>query len=334
MEYKDAGVDRDLADNLIEDLKSQISSTNRPEVESEVGDFGGFFRAPKHLKDPVFVATTDGVGTKLLLAEEMGAHRSIGQDLVAMCVNDLVACKAEPLVFLDYLATGRIDRAQLNQVILGIVAACREANCSLIGGETAEMPGFYQPGRYDIAGFSVGVLERADRMNRDSVSVGDLILGWPSSGFHSNGYSLVRRILERQKWKLSELRHGKSLGEALIEPTLLYVQRALEFFKTAHVKAASHITGGGLVENLPRGFNESKVAAVIERTKIQPSAVMRDFVEAAGLTELEAFSTWNMGIGFCVIVSESERSKFPRNGWIELGRMEPAAEGQRSVRFV
>jgi len=334
MEYKDSGVDRDLADSLIEDLKVQISSTNRPEVESEVGDFGGFFRAPQHIKDPVFVATTDGVGTKLLLAEECGAHRSIGQDLVAMCVNDLVACKAEPLVFLDYLATGRIDRNQLNQVLLGVVESCRESNCSLIGGETAEMPGFYSPGRYDLAGFSVGVLEREARMKRESVVPGDLLFGIPSSGFHSNGYSLIRRILEKQSWRLSDQRHGRTLAEALIEPTRLYVRDALSIFKAVSVKAASHITGGGLVENLPRGFLESKVAAVVERSRIPTSALMRDFVEAAGLSEVEAFSTWNMGIGFCFIISEGDRRSLPTGPWIELGRIESAQSGQRSVRFV
>jgi phosphoribosylformylglycinamidine cyclo-ligase len=334
MEYKDAGVDRDLADHLIEDLKSKISSTNRPEVESEVGDFGGFFRAPKHLKDPVFVATTDGVGTKLLLAEEAQAHRKIGQDLVAMCVNDLVACKAEPLVFLDYLATGKIDREQLNEVLLGIVDACRESNCSLIGGETAEMPGFYKPGRYDLAGFSVGAMERSDRMKRESVVAGDIIYGLPSSGFHSNGYSLVRRVLERQNWKLSDLRHGRSLGEALLEPTKLYVRQALELFRLVPVKAASHITGGGLIENLPRGFEESKVSAVIQRSRIPTSAVMRDFVGAAELSEVEAFSTWNMGIGFCVVVSQADRSKIPQGNWIELGHMELAGSHQKSVHLV
>ncbi len=334
MEYKDAGVDRDLADHLIEDLKTKISSTNRPEVESEVGDFGGFFRAPKHLKDPVFVATTDGVGTKLLLAEEYQAHRKIGQDLVAMCVNDLVACKAEPLVFLDYLATGKIDRPQLNEVLLGIIEACRESNCSLIGGETAEMPGFYKPGRYDLAGFSVGVMERDARMKRDSVVAGDVIFGLPSSGFHSNGYSLVRRVVERQGWKLSDLRHGRSLGEALLEPTKLYVRQALEIFRSVPVKAASHITGGGLIENLPRGFDETKVAAVIQKAKIPTSALMRDFVGAAELSEIEAFSTWNMGIGFCFVVSQEDRAKLPQGDWIELGRMEPAVVGQKSVRLI
>jgi phosphoribosylformylglycinamidine cyclo-ligase len=282
----------------------------------------------------VFVATTDGVGTKLLLAEEAQAHRKIGQDLVAMCVNDLVACKAEPLVFLDYLATGKIDREQLNEVLLGIVDACRESNCSLIGGETAEMPGFYKPGRYDLAGFSVGAMERSDRMKRESVVAGDIIYGLPSSGFHSNGYSLVRRVLERQNWKLSDLRHGRSLGEALLEPTKLYVRQALELFRLVPVKAASHITGGGLIENLPRGFEESKVSAVIQRSRIPTSAVMRDFVGAAELSEVEAFSTWNMGIGFCVVVSQADRSKIPQGNWIELGHMELAGSHQKSVHLV
>jgi phosphoribosylformylglycinamidine cyclo-ligase len=171
-------------------------------------------------------------------------------------------------------------------------------------------------------------------MKRDSVVAGDIICGLPSSGFHSNGYSLVRRVLERQNWKLSDLRHGRSLGEALLEPTRLYVRQALELFRSVPVKAASHITGGGLIENLPRGFDEFKVAAVIQKSKVPTSDVMRDFVGAAELSEVEAFSTWNMGIGFCIVVSEADRSKIPEGHWIELGRMEPAASNQKSVRLV
>lgn len=334
MDYKASGVDRDLADQFIEELKVKISSTNREEVESEVGDFGGFFRAPKHMKDPLFVATTDGVGTKLLLAEEAQSHRGLGQDLVAMCVNDLIACKAEPLIFLDYLATGKIEKKILQELLFGVVDACKESGCSLVGGETAEMPGFYAPSRYDVAGFSVGVLERADRMKVSDVVAGDRIFGIPSSGFHSNGYSLVRKVIEKQGWKLSQSFDGKTLQEQVLSPTRLYVRSMLDLFKKVKIKAAAHITGGGLVENLPRGVDESKVSLVLQKSKIPTQAFVRRFVEAAGLEEREAYSTWNMGIGFCFILSGEEAQRLPQGEWIEIGWVEAKTSQTPSVQLL
>ncbi len=325
MDYRASGVDRDLADQFIENLSQKIETTRRPEIESRLGDFGGFFRAPSHLKDPLWVATTDGVGTKLLLAETLNHYQGLGQDLVGMCVNDLLCCRAEPLVFLDYIATGKLEPKALQAFMESLVAACRESRVSLIGGETAEMPGFYSPGRFDVAGFSVGVLERAHRFNPDNVAIGDQIFGFASSGFHSNGYSLVRRVIENQGWKLDAVLEGSVVGDYLLKPTELYVKRILALFETAQIKAASHITGGGLIENLPRGVVESRVSLKLKRSSIPTSPLMKRFVEAAKLEEREAFSTWNMGVGFCVIAPAEAASEIQKQGGFCIGEVIPKA---------
>ncbi len=317
MDYKNAGVDRALADDFVDSIKSKVKKTHRKEVLSEIGDFGGFFQAPSYLKEPVFVASTDGVGTKLLLAEEIGgeAHRAVGQDVVAMCVNDLVACGAEPLIFLDYLGVGKLDPKTNSLLMDGIVEACAEAGCALIGGETAEMPGFYPPERYDVAGFSIGVMEKSARWNPQTIVPGDIVLGIESTGFHSNGYSLVRKVLKDQNWSLNQTLDGFLLSEALLAPTRLYVKPLLEIFKSIQVKGASHITGGGLVENLPRAIDESRLQIRLDKSKIPTSSLVKRFVEAARLLEREAFSTWNMGIGFCLILSASEADKIKNFPW-------------------
>jgi phosphoribosylformylglycinamidine cyclo-ligase len=336
MDYRAAGVDREAADTFIENLKSEIEKTSRPEVLSSIGDFGGFFEAPKNLKDPIWVATTDGVGTKLVLAEEVGgvANEAVGQDVVAMCVNDLIACRAEPIVFLDYLATGKLDSKSLGSLMKGIVSGCRESGCALIGGETAEMPGYYPAQRYDVAGFSIGALERSHRLNRESSKPGDLIFAFPSSGFHSNGYSLVRKVLKDQNWKLSDSLEGVALSKALLEPTKLYVRPMLEVFRRVNVKAAAHITGGGLIENLPRGVNEAKVQMFIRKDKIPTSSLMKRFVEAARLDEREAFSTWNMGVGFCFIISPEEKNQIADLPVIEIGHLEVRPPQSESVVLI
>ncbi len=337
MDYREAGVDRELADQFVEGLKEKVRKTYRPEILGELGDFGGFFQAPRHMKDPIFVASTDGVGTKLALAESWGgkAHKAVGQDVVAMCVNDLVACRAEPLLFLDYLATGKLEPQLLNLLLEGIVDACAESGCTLAGGETAEMPGYYPSGRYDVAGFSVGVLERADRLSANSVMPGDIVVGMKSSGFHSNGFSLVRKVLEKQNWKLDEVKDGICLGDYLLEPTKLYVKPVLKLFSQLNVKAASHITGGGLIENLPRGVNESKVKIVLERKSLLVPALMQRFVEAAALEEREAFSTWNMGTGFCLIVDKADETKLSTFGdLIRLGHIEERMNSKDSVVLI
>lgn len=319
MDYKSSGVDRAEGDRFVSNLEPVIRSTFRKEVESDVGDFGAFFRAPSHLKDPLWVATTDGVGTKLLIAEELKVHRGIGQDVVGMCVNDLLCCRAEPIVFLDYLATGKIEAGAMVELVEGIAAACKESNCSLVGGETAEMPGYYPAGRYDVAGFSIGVLERHQRFDPKKVVPGDLIFGFTSSGFHSNGYSLVRKVVEKQKWKWSQNLEGQILGEALLKPTELYVKRILELFSKTDVKAAAHITGGGLIENLPRGVDEKSVSLLLQKSRIPTPPLMKKFAEAAELDEREAFSTWNMGVGFCVIAPSSSTEIIQKAGGLQIG---------------
>lgn len=312
MDYKDSGVDREAAYSFIDQIQVKTKRRFREEVLSDLGDFGAFFQAPKYLKDPIFVATTDGVGTKLLLAEEAGgrAHRAVGQDAVAMCVNDLLACRAEPLVFLDYLATGKLEPTVLSHLLDGIVDACEESGCSLIGGETAQMPGFYPGGRYDVAGFCIGALERTRRFYPENIVAGDVVMGFASAGFHSNGFSLVRKVLDDQKWKLHETFEGQTLGESLLTPTRLYVKPLLKIFRDFEIKGAAHITGGGLVDNLPRAVQESKVQIRINEKAIPTSATMRRFVEAAKLSRDEAFSTWNMGVGFSIFMSRAEADRF------------------------
>jgi len=331
MDYKAAGVDRELGDRFVDDIKPRLKATFRPEIESDIGDFGGFFRAPSHLKNPLWVATTDGVGTKLLLAEEAGQHRGVGQDVVAMCVNDLLCCRAEPIVFLDYLATGKIDQKILDEVVIGMADACLESGCSLIGGETAEMPGYYSPKRYDVAGFSLGVLEREKRFDRKNVKPGDVVFGFASSGFHSNGYSLVRKIMGDQNWTLNSHIEGVVLGDFLLKPTELYVKRALKLFASDDVKACAHITGGGLIENLPRGIDETSVRIVLKKDRIQTPPAMQAFVRAAKLEAKEAYSTWNMGIGFCVIGSKELRPSIQALGGIELGYVDAGIAKSDSV---
>ncbi|MBN8555252.1 MAG: phosphoribosylformylglycinamidine cyclo-ligase [Deltaproteobacteria bacterium] len=318
MDYRDAGVDRDAAYAFVDDLKTKVKKTKREEVLGELGDFGGFFSAPKHMKNPIWVAATDGVGTKLMLAEEAMKdfgpkfHHAMGQDAVAMCVNDLIACRAEPIIFLDYLATGKLNPEVLNFLLEGIVDACAESGCALIGGETAQMPGFYPGGRYDVAGFSVGVLEKEHRMSIDAAVPGDLIFGMESVGFHSNGFSLVRKVLADQNWKLTDSFEGSTLAEVLLKPTRLYVKPLLQIFSAVNIKAAAHITGGGLIDNLSRGVNESKVSLIVDPKTIPVPSVMRKFCEAAKLSLKESFSTWNMGIGFCFIISPEDEKKIPQ----------------------
>ena len=311
MEYRDSGVDRNLAYDWIESLQTKIAKTKRSEVLSEIGDFGGFFEAPRSLKEPVFVAATDGVGTKLLLAEEVGgkAHQAVGQDCVAMCVNDLLACGAEPLVFLDYLATGKLDSNVVDHLLEGIVNACLESGCALIGGETAQMPGFYAGSRYDVAGFSIGAMEKSKRFKPADISAGDQVFGCESDGFHSNGFSLVRKILEKKNWNAASEMEGEKIYDFLLRPTRLYIRPILDLMKRISLKGAAHITGGGLIENLPRAIDEKKVYFEIEKSAITTAPQMKLFVEAGGLTEIEAFSTWNMGIGFCFVVSPAEAAK-------------------------
>ena len=252
LSYRDAGVDIDAGDALVNQIKDITKRTLRQEVLSDLGGFGALCEIPSKYKEPVLVSATDGVGTKLKLAMLMNKHDTIGIDLVAMCVNDLIVCGAEPLFFLDYFATGGLNVATAKSVVSGIGAGCELAGCALIGGETAEMPGMYSGEDYDVAGFAVGVVEKSEIIDQSRVAIGDMLIGLKSSGALSNGYSLIRKILEVSNANLSMEFAGSTLGETLLTPTMIYVKTLQELSESVQINALAHITGGGLIENIPR----------------------------------------------------------------------------------
>jgi phosphoribosylformylglycinamidine cyclo-ligase len=305
MDYKKSGVDREGAASWIQDLKNPIQQSFRAEILSSIGGFGAMFESPSSYRQPAWVATTDGVGTKLLLAEEAGdaAFFAMGVDAVAMCVNDLLACRAEPIAFLDYLAIDSLAKERMDFLLKGIIEGCRQSGCSLIGGETAEMPGFYPRGRLDVAGFAVGVLEK-DQIWRNKVARENLVLvGLASHGFHSNGFSLIRKVMSEQGWTLDSQIEGQTLGDYLLKPTKIYVKECLNLLRSPSVFGAAHITGGGFIENIPR-FLEPGYRAVIRRESFESSSMMKAFAHAAKIDSAEVFSTWNMGIGFVFACEE------------------------------
>ena len=306
MDYKEAGVDVEAGRSFVTQIRQDVESTNRPEVLGGIGGFGGYFQLPSGYREPVLVSGTDGVGTKLKIAQELNRHDTVGIDLVAMCVNDILTSGAEPLFFLDYLATGKLNSQQLAEVVKGIARGCRLSGCALLGGETAEMPGFYQLGEYDLAGFCVGVVEKSKLLNGSQVRVGDVAIGLASAGVHSNGFSLVRKIIATKNYSWSDtpaLLEGKSLGTELITPTQIYVKPILEFLSTGiEVHSMAHITGGGLPENLPRCLNQNQAMEIkLGSWTIPP---IFNWLAEAGEVEQEAmFNTFNMGIGFVAIVA-------------------------------
>lgn len=305
--YKDAGVDIDAGNALIDAIKPIAKATARPEVSTSLGGFGALFELPMdQYKNPLLVSGTDGVGTKLRLAIESGKHDQVGIDLVAMCVNDLIVQGAEPLFFLDYYATGKLDIDTARDVIKGIGEGCQQSGCALIGGETAEMPGMYPDGDYDLAGFCVGVVEKADLIDGKKVKAGDVLLGLASSGPHSNGYSLIRKIIEVNDAQLDQDCDGQPLIDALMAPTKIYVKSILTLMKQVEIHAISHITGGGLLENLPRVMPEQTVA-VIDSTSWNRPAVF-DWIQTHGNVEFhEMHRTLNCGIGMVVVVNEANQ---------------------------
>ncbi|MDX1610279.1 MAG: phosphoribosylformylglycinamidine cyclo-ligase [Halofilum sp. (in: g-proteobacteria)] len=306
MTYRDAGVDIDAGEALVERIGADVATTQRPEVLGGLGGFGGLFALDtERYREPVLVAGTDGVGTKLLLARQLGRHDAIGVDLVAMCVNDVIVCGAEPLFFLDYYATSRLDVEVAETVIRGIATGCRESGCALIGGETAEMPGMYEPGDYDLAGFCVGVVERDRLLRGDRVAPGDVVLGLASSGPHSNGYSLVRRVLEHSGDDPDGACGDVTLAEALLAPTRIYVRPLLDLLDRHPVHAMAHITGGGLVENLPRVLPAGTRARLDARRWQRPPVF--DWLQSRGAIDTrEMLRTFNCGIGMCVVVPEQQ----------------------------
>ena len=305
--YKDAGVDIDAGNAIVDRIKHVAKRTTRPEVMGGLGGFGALCEIPAGYRQPVLVSGTDGVGTKLRLAMDLGKHDTIGIDLVAMCVNDLIVAGAEPLLFLDYYATGKLDVDIAADVVTGIGAGCELAGCALVGGETAEMPGMYEGSDYDLAGFCVGVVEKADILDGSKVAEGDVILGLASSGPHSNGYSLIRKILEVSDASLETDIAGKTLGDALMAPTRIYVKSLLSLMRGSEiaVHALSHITGGGLLENIPRVLPDN-LAAHIDIASWQRPAVF-DWLQANGnVNETEMHRVLNCGIGMVVVVPQHQ----------------------------
>ncbi|MDX2228964.1 MAG: phosphoribosylformylglycinamidine cyclo-ligase [Leptolyngbyaceae cyanobacterium bins.349] len=309
MEYKDAGVDVEAGRAFVERIRSMVDSTMRSEVLGRLGGFSGLFQLPAGYQEPILVSGTDGVGTKLKLAQELNRHDTVGVDLVGMCVNDVLTSGAEPLFFLDYLATGHLDAAQLADVVSGIATGCRQAGCALLGGETAEMPGFYQPGDYDLAGFCVGIVDKSQLLDGSQVQIGDVAIALASSGVHSNGFSLVRKILSDSTASLNDAIPafaGQSLGETLLTPTQIYVKPVLAARRSGlEIHGMAHITGGGLPENLPRCLGSGQSVRVdASRWTVPP---IFQWIAATGdVSPTGMFHTFNMGVGFVLLVPPSQ----------------------------
>lgn len=308
--YKEAGVDIDAGEELVERIKAPVKRTNRPEVIGGLGGFGALTRIPQGYKKPVLVTGTDGVGTKLRLAIDYNRHSTVGQDLVAMCVNDLIVQGAEPLLFLDYYGTGKLSVDTATTVVTGIAYGCELAGCALVGGETAEMPGMYEEGDYDLAGFAVGVVDEDKIIDGSKVKVGDALIGIASSGPHSNGFSLIRAIIKDSGVDpaATKLPSGKILLDALIEPTKIYVKSVLKLLKDAEVHALAHITGGGFWDNIPRVLPEGTCAAVDGKSWKRPEVF--DWLETAGgVDRHEMFRTFNCGVGMVVALPQDQVEK-------------------------
>ena len=306
LSYRDAGVDINAGDSLVERIKPFAKRTMRPEVLGDLGGFGALIEISQKYRHPVLVSGTDGVGTKLKLAFEWDQHDTVGIDLVAMSVNDILVQGAEPLFFLDYFACGKLDVERAAAVIKGIAAGCEQSGCALIGGETAEMPGMYSDGEYDLAGFAVGVVEKEQVINGRSIVAGDVVLGLASNGIHSNGYSLVRKIIERAQPELdAEFNQGKTLRQAIIAPTRLYVKPILAALKQFTIKGMAHITGGGISENVPRILPENTVAAIDSQS--WPLPKLFQWLQQAGNVETqEMYRTFNCGIGMVLVVNAED----------------------------
>ncbi len=339
LNYKKSGVDIDAANKAVDLIKNKVRNTYRKEVLTDIGGFGGLFALNvEKYKEPVLVSSTDGVGTKLKLAFLSGIHHTVGQDLVAMCVNDIAVLGAEPLFFLDYLAVGKLEPEKVSQVVSGIAEGCREAGCALIGGETAEMPDFYQPGEYDMAGFAVGIVEKEKMIDGKTISPGDKLVGIASSGLHSNGYSLVRKVfLERVGLGVEDYipELGCKLGEELLKPTCIYARLLITLGKKYNIKGMVHITGGGFFENIPRVL-PPETGAVIDKTWEVPPVF--SLIQKMGKVELkEMYRTFNMGIGMVLIISPEEEAQLlediqreGQKGW-SLGEV---TSGDREVKIV
>jgi len=308
MTYRDAGVDIDAGDLLVERIKPAAKRTMRPEVLGGIGGFGALFEISKKYREPVLVSGTDGVGTKLRLAFQLNRHDTVGQDLVAMSVNDILVQGAEPLFFLDYFACGKLDVGTAATVVEGIAKGCELAGCALIGGETAEMPDMYPPGEYDLAGFAVGAVEKSKIIDGKSILAGDAVLGLASSGAHSNGFSLIRRIVERARPDLAADFHGQPFADALLAPTRIYVKSMLKLMESVTVKGMAHITGGGLTGNVPRVLPES-VIAVLDKSAWPLPPLFQWLQQEGDVADEEMHRVFNCGIGMVVVVAAADAAK-------------------------
>ena len=340
--YREAGVDIQRGDEFVKRIGPFVRSTFRPEVMGDLGGFGGLFRFPSEkYREPVLVSGTDGVGTKVKLARMMNRHDTIGIDLVAMCVNDILVSGAEPLFFLDYLATGHLELDVAEAIVQGIAEGCRQAECALIGGETAEMPSCYPGSEYDLAGFAVGVVERSAMLGKEKIQQGDVVIGVASSGLHSNGYSLARRLLfEEQQWTpetqvpdLSEL-----LGEALLRPTTIYVKLVKALVGASQIHGLAHITGGGLTGNVPRILPE-QCGVVINRKSWEPPSIFTVIQQAGTIEQEEMFQVFNMGVGLVIVAPAAETSTILQTiqgqgmtGWV-MGEICPSSSGEIKLTY-
>lgn len=340
LSYKDAGVDINAGNDLVNNIKADVVKTHRPEVMGNIGGFGAMCAIPTKYKEPILVSGTDGVGTKLRLAIDLNRNETIGQDLVAMCVNDLIVQGAEPLFFLDYFATGKLEVAQATTVIRGISNACAMSGCALIGGETAEMPGMYHAKDYDLAGFCVGVVERADIIDGSKVKRGDTLIALGSSGAHSNGYSLIRKVIEKSGVDLTSFKLGdKLLADLLLAPTKIYVKSILNLIKQVPVSSIVHITGGGFWENIPRVL-PSNVKAVIDKNSWQWQELFNWLQQEGNITDHEMLRTFNCGVGMIVALPQDQVElaldilhENGENAWV-IGHLELLGEGTEQVEVV
>ena len=335
LSYRDAGVDIDAGNALVDRIKPMVAATRRPEVMAGLGGFGGLFHLGSRYRDPVLVSGTDGVGTKLLLARQMGQHDSIGIDLVGMCVNDILVCGAEPLFFLDYFACGKLEVEAAAEVVSGIAEGCRQAGCALIGGETAEMPGMYAPGEYDLAGFAVGAVERDGLVDGSQIDSDCVIVGLASTGAHSNGYSLIRRVLARSGAQLDDILGDGTLGSALLAPTRIYVEAVQRLIGQVDLRGMAHITGGGLTENIIRVVPDG-LGIEIDPASWTTPAVFDWLAREGNIDAAEMRRTFNLGIGFVLICPEDDASRI--SDLLDepapvIGRIVAAGDGPR-VRFL
>lgn len=338
LSYKDAGVDIDAGNALVDRIKGAVKRTRRPEVMGGIGGFGALCELPTKYKQPVLVSGTDGVGTKLRLALDMNKHDTIGVDLVAMCVNDLIVQGAEPLFFLDYYATGKLDVDTAADVVSGIADGCVQAGCALIGGETAEMPGMYEGEDYDVAGFCVGVVEKEDIIDGTKVASGDALIAVGSSGPHSNGYSLIRKILEVSGADKNEELEGRTIGEHLLEPTKIYIKSALKMIEKHDIHAISHITGGGFWENIPRVLPEG-TKAVIDGKSWEWPVIFQWLQEKGNVETHEMYRTFNCGVGLIVALPKDQADaavallkEEGENAWV-IGEIAQAEANEEQVEI-